>query len=123
LVERLSGRLAEQVPERDVYGRGGAHLHPRAAEAEVLILQCPSMPVHLQGGLTEQERRHCLMDLRLDRAGTKERLAQADQSLFGMDMEPEQVGELAESDRLETCDLHRACPRRAARSRRWITAR
>ena len=47
LVERLSDRLAEQIPESDVHGRGSAHFHPASAEAEVLILQRPCMAVHL----------------------------------------------------------------------------
>ncbi len=36
---RLARRLAEQVPQRDVHGRGGAHLHPAAREAEIAVLQ------------------------------------------------------------------------------------
>jgi len=118
-MQRLSGRLAEQVPECDVDSRGGAHLHPGAGKAEVLVLQRASMPVHLQRGLSEQQRRHRLVDVRLDRAGTEEGLAQPDQPLVGVDMEPEQIGELAEPDRLEARDLHGVSPLRRASNPCW----
>jgi len=45
------------------------------------------------------------MDLRLDRSRAKEGFAQADHSLVRMDMDPQQVRELAEPDRFEGCDL------------------
>ena len=54
LMNRLFGRLAKQVPKRNVYGRSGPHLHPGATEPEILVLQRPSMSVHLQCGFTEQ---------------------------------------------------------------------
>ena len=46
------------------------------------------------------------MDLRLDRAGTKEGFTQADQSLVRVDVDPEQIRKLAKPDRLDSCDLH-----------------
>ena len=106
LMDWLSDSLAEQVPQRDVHGGRGAHLHAAAAEAEILILQRPGMTVDLQRGLPEQQRRHGLMDLRLDSAGAKEGLPESDQSLVGVDVDPEQIGKLPESDRLEGRDLH-----------------
>ena len=95
LVQRLSGRLAEQVPQRDIHRGSGAHLYSGAGKTEILVLQGPSMPVHLQGRLPEQQRCHRFMDVRLDRARTEEGLAQTDQSFIRMNVKPEQVGELA----------------------------
>ncbi len=117
LIQRLSDRLAEQIPESDVHSRGGAHLHPGPGEAEILILQRPRMPVDLQCGFPEQERCHGFVNLRLDSAGAEECLAQADQPFVRVDMKPEQIGELAEADGLETCDLHGVFSRCAALSR------
>jgi ATP-dependent helicase/DNAse subunit B len=69
------------------------------------------MPVHLQRRLAEQQRSHRLMDVRLDRARTEEGLAQTNQPLVRMDMQPEKIREFAEPDRLEACDLHDVSPR------------
>jgi hypothetical protein len=45
-------------------------------------------------------------DVGFDRAGAEERFAEPNQALVGVDVQPEQVGELAQADRLETGDLH-----------------
>src|SRR5262249_24554286 len=116
LIERLSRRLAEQVPQRDVYRRGGAHLYPAAREAEILVLQRPSMAVQLERRLAEQERRYRFMELRLDCSRAKEGFAQADHSLVRMHMDPQEIRELTEPDRLKGCELHGVSPTASGRT-------
>ncbi len=87
-MHRLSGCLAEQVPERDIHSRGGAHFHPGARKTQVLVLQRPPVPVHLQRRLAEQQGSHRLVDMRLNRTGAEERLAKTDEALVGVDVQP-----------------------------------
>ena len=50
----VSGRLAEDVPQRDVEGRVAAHLDAAARETEDGVEQHAAVPVDLQRVLAEQ---------------------------------------------------------------------
>ena len=107
LIERLPRRLAEEVPQRDVDRRGGADLDADRLEPEVPLEEVPAVALDLERVLAEEIRRARFVDLSLDRRDRVEGLAQADEALVGVDADPEDVGELAETDRLDRGDFHR----------------
>jgi hypothetical protein len=110
LVDRPAGRLAEQVPERDVDRRGAAQLGPARGEAQIIVVEeGAGVAVDLERVLAEQARCRGLVDVGLDGARSEEGLTQAHEPLVGVDLDPEEVRELLEPDRLDRADPHRRC--------------
>ena len=119
LMDRLAGRLAEDVPERDVERGQAAHLGAAAGEADVGVEQRARVPVDRERVLAEQARRRRLVDVGDRGVRPEERLAEADQALVGVHVHPEQIRELVELNGLDRGDLHALrlpCPAFALRA-------
>ena len=101
LMDRLAGRLAEEIPERDIDGGEAAHLRAAAAETDIGRAQGVGVLVDPQGILAQQIGRHAFMDVSRNRIGAEEGLAQADQPFIRMHLHPAKIGELGQLDRFD----------------------
>ena len=101
LMDRLARRLAEEIPERDVDGGEPPHLRAAAAEPDIGRAERVGMLVDPQGVLAQQIGRGAFVDIGRDGLGAEEGLAQADQPLVGHHLDPDQIGELRQLDRLD----------------------
>ncbi len=109
VAERQVRRLAEDVPQRDVDGRAAAHLGARRGKADVA--REGALDALDVARVAAQERwRDDAVDMRLGRLRAIERLAEPGQALVRVHLHPEQVGELANPDRLYARDLHGSFP-------------
>jgi hypothetical protein len=109
-MDRLTGGLAEDVPERDVDRRGAAHLGAGARKPQVVVQERARMAIDRQRVLADQARRCGFVDVGGDRVRPEKGLAQADQTRVGVHVDPEQVGKLVELDGLDRRDSHGALP-------------
>jgi hypothetical protein len=91
--------LARHIPERQVDGTGGPYLRARAVEAEIGHHQMPRHRLDPPRIAADQPGCHLLMHHRLHGLGTTEGLAQPDQPLVGLDLDPDQVRPLRDADR------------------------
>ena len=103
-MERPARGLAGEVPERDVDRRGGAHLGAAAARADVAA-QRARVPLD-QGGILADQVAGDRMDVRLDRVGEEERLAEPDEPLVGVDEHVHEARELLDAQGVDPRDLH-----------------
>ena len=110
LVDRLARRLAEDVPQGDVDGRVAPGLRARATVAHEQVVERSGVTIDLEGILAEQVRGDRLVDMSFHCLGAQTRLAQSHHALVGMHADPDLAGDLAETNGLETDDLH-ATPR------------
>ena len=94
-VQRHVGRLAKNVPQRDVNGRVAARLGAGATPAQVAG-ELPVAGFDRQRVFAQQLRAGPLMDVSLHRLRTHKGFTQTDQSLVGVDAHPHDVGELIE---------------------------
>jgi hypothetical protein len=107
LVEGLAGGAAPKVPEGDVHGGAAAGLRATADRPEVRRLpQRAGVPLDLQWVTPEQVGGGGLVDVALHRLRAEEGLAESHQAVVGLDADPQQVGELAEPQRVDLDDLH-----------------
>ena len=110
LVDGLTGRLAEQVPERDVHGGAPTGLGAGAREADV-GREVPADALDRERVPAKHRRRRRFVQVRLDRPGTEERLPESREPFVGVHPHPQHVRKLVEPDRLERSDLHASLPR------------
>ena len=82
--DRLAGRLAEQVPQRDVDGADGMGQRPAAPEPERVLVEDLGRPLGFDGGRAAVERLE-LGERRPDEVDVGERAAVADRALLGDD--------------------------------------
>ena len=106
LMDRLAGRLAENVPERDVERGQAAHLGAAAGEPDVGVEQRARVPVDRERVLAQQARRRRLVDVGDRGVRSEERFAEAEQALVGVHVHPEQIRELVELNGLDRADPH-----------------
>ena len=89
LMDRLAGRLAEEIPERDIDGGEAAHLRAAAAETDIGRAQGVGVLVDPQGILAQKIGRRTLVDIGRDGLGAEEGLAEADQAFVGHHLDPD----------------------------------
>ena len=99
LIQRCAGSLAGQIPQGDVDGGRPSSLGADAAPTPVAIQRAP-VARDVPSVLAEQIRRDGFMDVRGDRVGAEERLAQADETVGRLDLDEDQIREA-------TCDERR----------------
>ena len=104
-VERLTGCLAAEVPERDVDRRRGACFGAAAGGADVAA-QRVGVQFDPPRILPEQVARGDGVHVRLDRVGEEECLAEPDEPLVGVHEHVEEARELVQPQRVDARDLH-----------------
>src|SRR5207249_3729369 len=104
-IDRQPDALAEEVPQRDVDGGQPARFGADGAKRHALS-EGVCVPRHLAWILAEQIGHGDLADVTGRGLGAKERLAQADQTLVRVDLNPEQVGVRGRLQRFDAGDLH-----------------
>ena len=104
-MERLPGRLAAEIPERDVDRRRGPRLGAAACGADVAA-QRACVQFDPPRILPEQVARGDRVHVRLDRVGEEERLAEPDESLVGVHEHVQEARELVQPQRVDARDLH-----------------
>ena len=119
LVDRLPGRLAEEVPERDVHGGAPAGLGAGAREADV-GREVPADALDRERVPAEHRHRRRLVQVRLNRPGAEERLPEPREPFVGVHPHPQHVRKLVEPDRLERRDLHPPSPQVSSAAPRGI---
>ncbi len=104
-VQRLPGRLATEVPERDVDRRGRPHLRAAACGSDVAPqgARVRFDPARVLAQQVAGDR----VNVRFDRVREEERLAEPDESLVGMDEDVQKARELVQAQRVDARDLHR----------------
>src|SRR5271165_7103671 len=105
LCKGLSGDFAKNIPKRDVERRIAAHFSAGGAKPQIAD-EVFRNPVDLERIAAEELLRQAFMDVSLDGLGEEEGLAEADDPLRGVHLEPKEIGEFGEADRFERSDLH-----------------
>ena len=103
-MQRLPGRLAAEIPQRDVDRRRRAHLRAAACGSDVAA-QRACVRLDPARVLTEQVAGD-RVDVRFDRVREEERLAEPDESLVGVDEDVHEARELVQAQRVDARDLH-----------------
>ena len=109
LVQWPARGVPQDVPQCDVHRGAPARLCAAARIADV-ARERRGVPLDVERVLAEQVRRGRLVDVRLDGPAAQERFPEADDALVGADLDPEDVGELPQAQRLNLDDLHNARP-------------
>ena len=106
LGDGLAGRLAEQVPQRDVEGRVAAGFGTGRPKTEVAD-QIRREQIDLLRVTPDHARCDVLVHIGFDGFGGEEGFAQPDEALVGVNMQPQQVRMFLDPDRFDLGDLHR----------------
>ena len=109
--------LAHQIPERHVHRACGTYLRARALEPHVGIDEVAGDALDLPRVLAQQVGRDLLVDDRLDRLRSPERLPEARQAFVGFDLEPEKVRALGDTDRAQRGDARHGVNHRSVNPR------
>src|SRR5258707_10529572 len=104
LRHRLAERLAEQIPQREIDRRVAADLDAARREpvemAADAVGQRIVMAIDLARVLAEKVGRAGRVDIGSDRLRVADRLAETDDSVIGMEPQPDEIGESGALDRL-----------------------
>jgi hypothetical protein len=105
IAQRQVGRLPEDVPQRDVDRSAPAHFGAGADEADIAD-QVRLLRLDITGVFADEPWRNELVDMRFGRSRAVKGLAEADQPLIRLDLDPEKVGKFVNADSLDRRDFH-----------------
>ena len=108
-VHRHASGFAKEIPQGDVNGRIAARLDARAAPAQITG-QITRSGFDGQRILPNELGSGPLVQIGLDGLRAHKRLAQADQTLVGVQPDPQDIGKLAQPNGFKLRDLHRLTP-------------